>query len=316
MKKLFFVIPLFLCLMSCRMYSDNAVLSILSYNLYLMFDDVESGDEYSPFRKEDGWSSDLYRNRVDGLSDLLSKEEYRSDIMLFQEVESCKVLEDLIDAGLGAYGPYYYGIIENISPISVGYISKYRPIAVRIHSSSSPRPILELEFLIGGERISVFCLHAMSRLDDGGYDERRDLFSLLSVLLMENSDRLCIAAGDFNEDPATGSAFCDVERGEGSGVLHATGKTDLVDVDVFYTAALDSSMDCYGTYYYESFESFDHILLNSFAFDGAGYDFANAEVLIPPGGTDELGRPVRYVPLEKTGFSDHFAVRAELVYNT
>ena len=313
MKRIIFIIPLFFLLLSCEMKDEEHVLSILSWNMYLMCDDIDTGNELPPFKFVMGYTPEQYRKRIRKTVDILSTPEYESDILLLQEIESEKVLRDLLDAGLARHGYKYYGLLEINSPITVGYISKYKPIDTRIHTSLKDRPILELVFRINGEKLYLFNLHARSQIN-GGSGERRELFTLLDQLMKDRSSHLCVAMGDFNEDPKNGMSMIEYGK-EGNPALSVTGDMSEVDYGVYYTPTLDLDLPAQGSVYHLGFHTFDHVLLSDLAFDGRNHEFLTAKLLVPPGGADEEGRPIRYSPEAGIGFSDHFALKAELKYN-
>lgn len=306
-----FMLPLVFFVFSCSQEIGKEV-TILSYNLYLMFDDRLDGDEYPPFDNESYRKKD-YARRI-GLYAKALRSEMAADIMIFQEIESKKVLEDLINAGGLGKETLYYGFLEENNPISVGYISRYPIKYTAIHKTSSPRSILELGFDIGGEDLVIFCIHAKSNVG-GGDEERGLLFEELSYLLEEKGDGLCLAVGDFNEDPLLGTSFTDERRGLDSALV-VTGDRNRVDMDRPYCLSLDASLDCSGSYYYEDgFVSLDNMLFNYFAFDGMSLDFKTATLVSPLGGQDYLFRPKRYDMETGEGYSDHFALIARLGYN-
>ena len=295
------------------MAGKENVLTILSWNMYLMHDDVETGHEMAPFISAMGYGPEQYRHRIRKTVDILSTPDYEADILLLQEVESEKVLKDMLEAGLNRIGFKYYGLLQNNSPISVGYISKYKPIETLIHGSLEDRPILELVFRVSGEKIHVFNLHARSRIH-GGNRSRKEMFILLDHLMKDRSDSLSIAVGDFNDDPRISDIFCCSEKSCGC-VLPVTGVKEEADWGVYYTPTLDDAYKCRDSCYWKGFRTFDNVLLSDMAFDGRGYDFLSATLLIPPGGADDEGVPIKYTPESGLGVSDHFALKTELKYN-
>lgn len=307
------IVPFIFLICSCSPDVKGHGFSILTYNLYLLFDNEDDGDEYYPFTLSNGYDEELYFDRIEKYASLLCSEEYRADIFVFQEIESDKVLEDLIKAGLAKYGYKYYGIIDNNNPISVGFISNIYPKSIFIHESSGPRPIIELEFIISGEMVSVYMLHAKSRLD-GGSIERKDQFEHLSYLMERSSPSLSIACGDFNEDPRFDENLSDFSYGK-SAALCVTGDESSVSSGVYYSASLDQSVPSMDTYYYEGrWYSYDHILVNRAAFDGYGLDLEQVKVLSPPEVLDIDGLPVRFDIETGLGYSDHLAVKALFRY--
>ena len=308
------MVPFLFLLFSCSPDAKSRGFSILTYNLYLLFDDKDDGDEYYPFTLSGGYGEEHYLDRIEKYASLLCTEEYRADVFVFQEVESAKVLEDLIKAGLAKHGYKYYGIADNDNPISVGFISRISPKSISIHDSSSPRPIIELEFIISGEMVCVYMLHAKSRLD-GGLKERKEQLEHLSYLMERSSPALSIACGDFNEDPRFDENLSDFSYGL-SPALCVTGDADSVSSDVYYSPTLDNAVPSMDTYYYEGrWYSYDHILSNGAAFDGYGLELEQMKVLSNPEVVDSSGLPMKFDIETGLGYSDHLAVKAFFRYH-
>ena len=306
------LIPFFILLSSCRVERDES-LSILTYNLYLMFDDVEDGDEYHPFTKSGGYTKEDYHRRIEKYLDFFLSDEGSADIYVLCEVESEKVLKDLISGKMYKKGYKYYGILDDTGPISVGFISRIPIENVLIHSNDGPRPILELRFFFRGNEVRLFAIHAKSRLD-GGDEERWSTFEHLSHLMTRSHPSLVIAAGDFNEDPRRGESFSDVTAALSS-PLHVTGDPVLLESDVFYAAILDPAFPSLETYYYDDlWYAYDHILLGQAAFDALSLEHSYTAVVYPPGAVDEAFRPLRYDVETGEGYSDHLAVKTVLRY--
>ena len=111
MKKLIILlIPFIFLFCSCSQRSGQKSLTILAYNMYLMFDDVSDGDEYYPFNKSGGYGEDEYKKRIELYQEFFLSDEGTADIYVLSEVESEKVLLDLMSGKMGKKGFKYYGI--------------------------------------------------------------------------------------------------------------------------------------------------------------------------------------------------------------
>lgn len=305
MRWIIIVISLFLC--SCT--QEGRSISIASYNCYAFFDSRDDGYEYEGFRYSDGYNEIRYGKRIDSYSRFLSR-YIDADIIILEEVENSLVLVDLLEAGLRKRGYRYYGIADD-RPLAVGFISRIRPSSVTIHSPQSGRCILKLEFIVNGELLTVFALHAKSRIGGGG-EERRAMMEYVHSLasLCEGT---VIVAGDFNTDPESGEDA--LSKSPGS-AFPVTGDQGQVSGSVYYALSLDWELDLgKGTYCYEGQWSFlDNILAGRSLFDGAGMELAYGCVIDPEEAKDTLSRPRAYSVRTGIGYSDHFAIKAVLEY--
>lgn len=314
MKRLIILlIPFIFIFASCSERAEQKSLSILAYNMYLMFDDVSDGDEYYPFTRSGGYGEDEYRKRIALYQDFLLSDDALSDIYILSEVESEKVLLDLMSGKMSRKGFKYYGILDNNSPISVGFISRIPIFDVKVHSNNGPRDIIEIDFIFNGSFVSLFALHAKSRVG-GGEEERMSTFEHLSFLMRGCHPSLAIAAGDFNEDPRTGPYFIDA-LADPDAPLTVSGDEHCLSPGIFYCPSLDEDQDAYGTYYYEGrWYSYDNILLSLAAFDSSELEHLHSTIVYPPDGVDPSGVPVRYDIITNSGYSDHLAVKTTLGY--
>ena len=312
MKRLFLLlIPFFILLSSCSQDKADRGLSILAYNMYLLFDSNEDGDEYYPFTHSGGYGSAEYESRIRRYRDFFLSDEGEADIYILSEIESEDVLVDLMKGKMRRKGYKYYGICSYDTPISVGFISRIPVKDVKVHSNDGPRDILEIEFIINGSLIKIFTIHAKSRLD-GGQEERRSTFEHLSYLMSRSYPSLSIAAGDFNEDPRQGPDFLRSDAGLDN-PLKVTSSVDDLLPSVFYSPSLDGGLDTY--FYQERWYSYDNIILSAAAFDGIGLEYVTSYVVYPEGAVDELGRPIRYEVQNNAGYSDHLAIKCILEYH-
>lgn len=314
MKILFLLLIPFIFAFSSCSQEEGRTLSILTYNMYLLFDDVEDGDEFHPFTRSGGYGREEYIKRIDSYRDFFLSDEGSADIYILSEIESENVLEDLIKGKMAKKGYKYYGIIDNDNPISVGFISNVYIDDIKVHSNAGPRDILELDFFLDGSQVRIFALHAKSRID-GGDEQRRLAFEHLSMLMTRSHPILTIAAGDFNEDPRYGPDFLDVKAGIDS-ALKVTGDPALLNSETFYCSSLDpDSIDPESYYYDGRWYSYDNILLSAAAFDGIGLEYVKSFTLAPFDGISADGTPIRFEVESCSGYSDHLAVKTILEYH-
>ena len=166
----YFLLILLFILTSCRqdVITIPDSLTVITYNLYNMFDSSDDGTEYAQYRPQSGYTARDAHKRCELYSALLRRMDFDADVMIFQEVESEKVLEAILDSGMRRRGYLYYGIARTDSPISVGFISKIKPTEVNLHDSGDGRAFLSLEVMKGVCQYLIIGLHAKSNL---GSDE-------------------------------------------------------------------------------------------------------------------------------------------------
>ncbi len=312
MKYIF--IFLILILTSCQQNMEDVPegLTVMSYNLYNMFDSSDDGTEYSGYRPGSGYTSRDAAKRTELYSALLRRKDFAADVIIFQEVESEKVLEALLDSGMRRRGYLYYGLAKTEAPISVGFISKLKPSEVNLHGLEAGRAFLTLEVMKGGRQYLIVGLHAKSNLgdDDENRSERRMLSRHIRELMRDYDN--VIVAGDFNSEVRTG----DMLSPEDDGVaLHVVTDMEGVPDGAFYDAAGDPyyPVSAEGSYrYMGKWYFYDRILASGTIMKEVGeYTF---EVMNVGEVCAEDGSPASYDNSSESGYSDHFAVKLTLRY--
>lgn len=302
-------------------------ISIISYNLQNFFDGEDNGREYDEYLIGNGiWNSYKYGNRLKCLVDILKKAEFSdSDIIFFQEVENSNILKALLESGLSRRGFKYYGSVNNDTPLSIGFISKIKPVQVNLHSVVNERAVLAFECFINGEQTFIYALHLKSKLGDEADNSRRQkqMAILMRLLSCESMNSNVIFIGDFNVDfmqsYTENSAFIPLGFYTAKEILDIsafpiTGDRRLVCDDVFYSPYLDISLPLKekGTYYYKGEWSYlDNVLINRKLVDNYGLEFRSFGVLALPEMLKD-GRINSYDLEKGVGLSDHLAIKIEL----
>ena len=291
-------------------------ITVVSFNAQTFFDDIDDGDEFSPFRRYEGWNSRKYSARLSTLRNAVT-DSLDADIIFFQEIESEKVLEDLLDSTLVRRGYVYYGIADKDNPISVGFVSKYNPVSVTVHQIGTQRLVMRCEFLIRGRQLVFYVLHAKSQRGEGEENAslRKDYAALLNSLARQDMNACVIILGDFNSEPGylcddmldAGGLYTGEETAR-RGSIPVTGDRLLTDEWTFYDPLCDSSQapGGAGTYFYEGkFYDYDRILVNStLAKSDCMLDFS----IITAVNFNDL-YPYAYDEETHEGYSDHFPVK-------
>lgn len=305
-------------LISCMGDLPQGGIQIVTFNTQTLFDDVEDGDEFSPFTRAEGWNSTHYEKRLERLREAV-RSSIDADIIFFQEVEGDRVLEDLLDQSLRRRSYRYYCIADDSSPISVGFISKHKPLSVTVHGIGNERPILRAEFLIDGSQLTVYCLHAKSNLGDQEENRaaRKDLASLLGSLTLDDAGPVVIL-GDFNSMPRADTLDIlavvgaqDSSSISEAGSLPVSHRREDLDGITFYDPMLDPlvPLGADGTYWYQGqWYDYDRVLLDDDALR-AHPDFS-VEIVT---WNNDNGFPEAYEGEGRwDGFSDHFPLRLTL----
>lgn len=276
--------------------------SITSYNLYLLFDGTDDGDEFPPLSSSEGYGDEEYLERMDIYSSVFNDDEFLSDVLVFQEIESEEIVRD-IALMLYDKGYHYYGMTQNDGPLEIAFISKVVPERVALHQYGKRRGMIELVFPMGMKKMSVFVVHLKSQIGEGSSEEREEEWNYIDTLLDATTSDYSMVIGDFNEDTRT------------SGLFPITGNIDYVSDELLYSAALDERFDSQGTYYYNgTWERLDDAFFSSGFFSGE-FEAIDVDVLDLEKLADGNGIPEKYDMKEGEGYSDHFPIKVELWYH-
>jgi len=298
--------------------SQTMTLSVISYNVKCLFDDVDTGNEYQDYRRSNGYTQTKYNQRISSYSSLFKTDDFSSvDIIFLQEVESEKVLEDLLDNGLRRRGFVYYGIAETSGPISVAFISKIKPHAVNIHKAGSQRAMLSVDVIKDSRHFLLLSLHAKSNLgtEEENLKLRKEYAALINSIVSQAGIDDVIICGDFNSEAKDGYddilSLGDAAKTNGSVPVISDSKAHSAS---FYDPVSDPSLPlkCDGTYWHENvWHDYDHILLSpSVTRLSENVSFE----ILAPNSLSQSGIPFGYNVSEGKGYSDHYPVKAVVTY--
>ena len=302
------IIPL---LLSCSPSPDKEErFVIVTWNMCEFFDSREDGGEYAGWRESDGWNDAKYNERIKKCVMYMVSNFMDADVIVLEEVESSEVLISLLECGMKKEGYIYYGIASDESDLSVAFISRIKPVSLRLLFVPSSRPMLSLDFIINGEMVRIIGVHLRSRLKEENEEIRRE-----ELLMLKDEAEKCdcplIIIGDFNIDPFIHKEeMCDTREGETT--LPLTGDGSRAYGGRLFSPYLDYASPLMGgTYFFEGqWERLDNILLSSFFFDWEGIEYEGTTIIKGGDASDYLGRPLKYDKSTGKGMSDHFALKS------
>lgn len=323
---------------------ETETLTILTWNVENLFDDVDNGTEYREYKPGDNWTTRDFHQRMVQLSRVIEEAVPGGpDVVLLQEVENQNVLDTWNSRYLKNLG--YRSVLAAPSPgaATIGILSRFPLADYRLHRHhregySQGRPIAEMVIQTPAGPIRLFNNHWKSK--SGGADEteplRRAAAEALNQRLNELSPRdyPVILAGDFNESPdeffLRGAAVItalmapepmkDLSEEERrlcleiyplpTGVLAGEVSLPPGDPRALYTPwpLMEG-----GTYHYsEVWERIDNFFLSGDLMDGTGWEWEDTVVIREPWMLTARGIPRGWNRETGEGFSDHLPLLLSL----
>jgi len=247
-------------------------LTILTYNVKNLFDDVDDGTEYEKFDPDRGaWTStDFDRHALDRLCEgylgLLGY-NYRAVVPVRDQAVQCAVISRYPIKRIGALNPGDWG-------------------------DRGQRFILEAEIAFRGHTLYLFNNHWKSKTGGARSTEPARMASAqvltrrIEELLAKDPDADIVALGDFNENMEEASAGkyrtalipFEMRESDSPGSLFLSdtpGKAGLQDDRVvLYETWYELPKEKRGSYVYQgSWQTPDHILLSPGLFDSRGFTY-------------------------------------------
>jgi len=315
---------------------------IVSLNAQNLFDGVHQGGEYKEFDpSHSDWGPAPYWQRLERLATVLrSVDEKGPDLLVLLEIENATVLADLVGRYFSAsgYKGYFAGLAGK--PPGIGVLTRL-PVTSRqqlgVGSRLALRPVLELRVKTVEGDLVLFAGHWKSKLGqnkhgiDWGETARRSAAEAVRArageLLAAEPELPLILAGDLNEAVGSASdALVDADTQAvpsfaGLGVTSVLSdqamprvkNTDLLAGSRWYSPWKQSGLD--GSYYIKGhWEKIDHFLLGGALLQGnARLKPSGFGVVRTSTNANGEGRPLRYMPNTKKGFSDHLPILLRLV---
>ncbi len=322
---------------------ESRTITIMSYNVENLFDDVDNGTEYREFDPGEGeWTADHFYAKMLALAEVIeSAGPERPDILALQEVENLDTLETFRDEVLKNGGYRYAALVEapeaavNTGVLSAFPVTDLRSHLLRGEGTERLRGILEAEIDVGGTALYLFNNHWKSKA--GGAEEteylRIEAAELLArrigSILAEDPSAEIVVCGDLNEnhdeyvrigreyptallpdgEPADAPIYLTGDPGKMQS-LRNSGWSETESL-VLYSPWFES--EARGSYVYRnSWETIDHFLLGPGLFDEEGVTYAGFSVGKKPFMLDEEGHPLRWYTETRSGYSDHLPLLLEL----
>jgi len=323
-------------------------LTILSYNLQNLFDDVKDGSEYYDYDPTgDEWSGDLYHLKLLQISDVLSRyPEGGADIVLLQEVENSNALNTLVTHYLKGCGYRHTCITAGSeSAVNTAILSRYPIEEVLAHSvtlegSVAGRPILECSIRLGGKTLRLFNCHWKSKSGGAAETEAQRrasagvLAGRLRQIARQRSAAPVVVAGDLNEcsdeweqvEGAYTTALIPPEQyrnlppAERRRCIGVTGDPREAELSgnstVLISPWLMQPQEPGGSYAFRGeWETIDHFLCAPSLCDGRGIELDRFRVVRNERILNEDGYPLRWISELGTGYSDHLPIMLTLNLN-
>jgi endonuclease/exonuclease/phosphatase family metal-dependent hydrolase len=315
-------------------------LTLMSYNVENLFDDVKNGTEYREFNPDRGaWNTDLFKARIDSIGEVVRKTvPGGADVLLFQEIENENALRALVDDGLRGMGYAWEvfvpkrGLSANVAMVSRLPVTNVRAHAVGPWKRSTPiRDIVEAEIEVGGHVLYVFNDHWKSKIGGVRVTEPSRVESCFVLarrvreILRQSPSADILVAGDFNENvdeyARTGGKYQTAflpDRGPAPAMFASRSiflSSDALRVGVsgdrliLYEPWFEVKASRRGSYFYQGdWLTVDHILLSPGLLDPRGFTYRRGsfgpvklDFLLLPGGA-----PKRWTGKKgPRGYSDH-----------
>ena len=315
--------------------TNGKELSVLSYNVQNLFDDVSNGTEYNEFDPSSGaWGTEAFHIKMQHIAEVLrSARPGGADVVVLVEVENENALATLNETYLKGLGYSIYAGESGRTAVTVGLLSRLPVREVRAHHLDSPRDdqirdILEAHLDYGGEDLVLFVNHWKSKL--GGAEETESVrilaasFLIRRILALKDEEpAACVLlAGDLNEcwdeyeriDRAYQTALLPMgaQAAHPGRSLFLTGDVAFPEISsagvVLYSPWMSSEPNA-GSYFYQGgWETIDHLLLGPGFFDGVKLEYDGFSVVRPGFILTAEGYPLSWNSERESGYSDHLPI--------
>ncbi|MCL2196443.1 MAG: endonuclease/exonuclease/phosphatase family protein [Treponema sp.] len=314
---------------------ETAGITLMTWNIHNLFDGKDDGFEYNEFMQSAGWSAEKYLGRINSICEAIEKISPRPDIIMLQEIESLKILEDLAEELPRGYS-YSHFANNPGSAIGLGVISRYPITDAKAHSitidgETTPRPVLEARVQANGNEFFIFVCHWKSKIGGDKATENvrkssaRVILRRIRELLESEPDIGIIIAGDLNENHdeffrqgadricalVPDDPYCaKITNGTQRDYFVISGNRNLEPAHFNKEAVMLFSpwfRDLEnGSYFYQyKWETIDHFLISKQFFNNSGLEYDKTVIINFEPFANLNGIPVSYNTKTGMGLSDH-----------
>ncbi len=302
------LISLLLFILPLSLFPESKI-TIMSYNVHNLFDDVDDGSEYAEFKSDKSiWGAEQFEKKLKTIAQAIRKSCFKgADVIALQEVENLNALRLLRERYLKGMG-YNYAVIapQDGVAVRVALLSRIPIRQVRCHSmvewrGRPLRNILEAELEYKGNTFFIFNNHWKSKSGGVRQTEEARLYAASVILrrirsiLEEKPDADIVILGDFNENV---EEYLEVKDGANRGGYQTAlipisapfkesyGASSIFLADrpeaaglfngklLFYEPWYELDLQERGSYLFQGrWQTPDHILLSSGLFDGQGLTY-------------------------------------------
>lgn len=329
-----FPVFILILILSCSCFVPADSLSILSYNVQNLFDDVRDGGEYYNYNPSSGkWGSEMFQNKLNNLAEVIRETD--ADIIILLEVENQNCVDSLVRFYLPTRGyRYNYCLDQDHSNISTAVVSRIPVDRLQSHRLEFGRSVLrdisELFFEYRGTEFVIIANHWKSKLGGAEETEQKRRLSAQTVRrLLRDRPVPVIVVGDLNEDlyefekqqyryPTAliplREAHRVTEADRGSALIFSERKADIRG-DILYSIWSELPPEK-GSYFYNSeWQKIDHIFVNEAIIDPKRKpNILRCEMPVYDFMINRNGKPRSFSTKTFTGVSDHFPLLIELEF--
>ncbi len=281
-------------------------LTILSYNVKNLFDDVDDGTEYERFDPERGaWTRADFDRKLRAVAEVIKKSTLNGpDVVALQEVENRHALDRLCGGYLGLLGYDYRAVVPvGDQAVQCAVVSRYPIRRVGVLNPGDwddrgQRFILETEIEYRGQTLFLFNNHWKSKTGGSRSTEPARVASAqvltrrIGELLVKDPDADIVVLGDFNENVEEFRARAgryrtallpfEARGSDAPGILYLADTPEKAglqdDLVVLYETWYELPEDKRGSYVYQGlWQTPDHILLSPGLFDSRGFTYSRGQ---------------------------------------
>ncbi|MEO0224092.1 MAG: endonuclease/exonuclease/phosphatase family protein [candidate division WOR-3 bacterium] len=249
---------------------NDSILTVASYNVENLFDDVENGYEYKDYsQKTSNYSRAFFLKKIENIKNVLS--DLNPDIIGLQEIETRRAIEELFNHIKDLnYKCFVIADKPQFSIVKTALISKYKIVkAIGYKTIPDVRNILMAKILVNKDTLVIFVNHWKSKV--APESERIKIAKIhrkiLDSLFNINPKMKIISLGDFNTN--FDDSESDVLEGDAFNYKPIVGlKEFLTNKNYLYDLWNELRNKEIGSHYFKNkWGTLDHILISQSLLD-------------------------------------------------